>query len=597
MSVLAVAIGALVAAAPAVAQDGSAAPKRPEVSNARPTSPSVTVNLVNALVKQGVLTEEQAQALIKQAEDEAYVARQAAKDANTKADEAAKTATAAAAAASPPGTKRVTYVPEVVKKQLREDLRREVMQQARAEGWASPGKYPEWASRIRFYGDLRTRYEGQFFPDGGYNGYDFNAVNIGSAYDIFSVGNPWISTYNGTEDRERFRLRARLGLDADLNEDFSAGMRIATGDSNSPVSTNQTLGGSGGNFSKYSLWLDRAYLRYQPVQEIAVSAGRFDNPFWTAGDMVWNKDLGFDGAALKAKGEIAPGLAAFLSAGVFPIFNTSLNAGLDYESNATGTDSVKVKSNDKWLQGGQIGLSTILADHWSFTLAGAFYNFSGVQGKLSSPCDTSNAKMTCDTDLYRPSFAQKGNTYMALRDPDPSLISPASQYQYFGLASEFRPVVVSARLDLSHFDPVHVLFDGEFVKNTAFDRAAVAGVAVNNFGPDVYNSSGTKIADGGYEGGDTGWFGRVTVGHPEIKQLWDWSVHAGYKYVESDATVDAFTDSDFGLGGTNLKGYFIGASLGLADNISASMRWLSANSIADYPYAVDVLQIDLNAKF
>lgn len=164
MSVLAVAIGALVAAAPAVAQDGSAAPKRPEVSNARPTSPSVTVNLVNALVKQGVLTEEQAQALIKQAEDEAYVARQAAKDANTKADEAAKTATAAAAAASPPGTKRVTYVPEVVKKQLREDLRREVMQQARAEGWASPGKYPEWASRIRFYGDLRTRYEGQFFP-------------------------------------------------------------------------------------------------------------------------------------------------------------------------------------------------------------------------------------------------------------------------------------------------------------------------------------------------------------------------------------------------------------------------------------------------
>ena len=53
--------------------------KRTGVSQARPASPNATINLVNMLVKQGVLKEEQAQLLIKQADDEAYVAREAAK--------------------------------------------------------------------------------------------------------------------------------------------------------------------------------------------------------------------------------------------------------------------------------------------------------------------------------------------------------------------------------------------------------------------------------------------------------------------------------------------------------------------------------------
>jgi Putative porin len=74
-------------------------------------------------------------------------------------------------------------------------------------------------------------------------------------------------------------------------------------------------------------------------------------------------------------------------------------------------------------------------------------------------------------------------------------------------------------------------------------------------------------------------------------------VNAGYKYLESDAVIDAFTDPDFGLGGTNLKGYIPGGSLGLADNVWATVRWMSANNIGGAPYAVDVIQLDLNARF
>lgn len=580
-------------AAPAAAQDDSLPQgKRPTVSRDAPPSSNATVNLINLLVKQGTLSEEQAAALIKQADDEAYVARQATRDAAAKAEGAEKKATTAADAVSPPGTKRVTYVPEIVRKQLREEIRAEVMDRAHKEGWASPGLYPEWAQRIKFYGDLRARYEGDFFPPGNGPLQNFNATNTGSPFleDNANAVNPYFPpTYNTSQDRNRFRFRARLGADVNLFEGFTAGMRIATGESSSPVSLNQTFGGNGGNFSKYALWLDRAFIKYQPTQDFAASVGRFDNPFWSPTDLVWYRDLGFDGLAVQAKHEIAEGLTPFFAGGAFPVFNTDLNAGLN---SIDLSGPIKSPSRDKWLLGAQSGFAARFDPETTLTMAVAYYDFTNVQGKLSSPCLVATATDFCNTDLLRPPFAQKGNTYMRLRDI-PALISPVTtlNYQYYGLASEFRPVVASAQLDFAHFNPIHVVLDAEYVWNTAFDRWAVAAVAVNNFGPTPTG------APGPYDGGNQGWLARMTVGNKQIRHLWDWNAHVGYKYLESDAMVDAFVDSDFGLGGTNLKGYFIGANVGLGENIWGSVRWMSANNIAGLPYAVDIVQLDFNARF
>ncbi|MFB9262978.1 putative porin [Bradyrhizobium erythrophlei] len=583
----------LALAAPAAAQDEPAQPaKRPTVSrNAAPSS-NATVNLINLLVKQGVLGEDQAAALIKQADDEAYIARQATRDATAKAEGAEKKATNAADAVSPPGTKRVTYVPEIVKKQLRDEIRAEVMAKAEKENWASPGKYPEWAQRIRFYGDIRARYEGDFFPRGNGPLQNFNATNTGNPFleDNANAINPYFPpTYNTNQDRERFRFRARLGADVDLFEGFSAGLRIATGENSSPVSTNQTFGANGGNFSKYALWLDRAFVKYQPVQDVVGSVGRFDNPFWSPTDLAWYKDLGFDGFAIQAKHEVAEGFTPFFVGGAFPVFNTDLNAGLNI---STLSGPIKSPSRDKWLFGGQGGFGARFDPETSLTMAVAYYDFTNVRGQLSSPCLVATASDICDTDLLRPPFAQKGNTYMRLRNI-PTLTSPVTtlNYQYYGLASDFRPLVASAELDFAQFNPIHIILDAEYVWNTAFNRAAVSAIAVNNLGPT------TTGAPGPFNGGNQGWLARLTVGNKEIKHLWDWNAHVGYKYLESDAMVDAFVDSDFGLGGTNLKGYFIGGNLGLGENVWASVRWMSANGIAGLPYAVDVVQLDLNARF
>jgi hypothetical protein len=61
--------------------------------------------------------------------------------------------------------------------------------------------------------------------------------------------------------------------------------------------------------------------------------------------------------------------------------------------------------------------------------------------------------------------------------------------------------------------------------------------------------------------------------------------------------VDAFTYSDFHLGGTNAKGYFFGGGLGIARDIDLSARWYSAREVTGPAYSVDVIQVDLNGRF
>ena len=121
-----------------------------KVSRRHPVSPDVVINLINLMVENKMIKQSQADALIKQAQDEAYVSRQATKEAAMKAAQATREADAAAAAVTPPGTRRVVYVPEIVKHELREEIKREVLRTAQREAWASPGAYPEWASRIYF---------------------------------------------------------------------------------------------------------------------------------------------------------------------------------------------------------------------------------------------------------------------------------------------------------------------------------------------------------------------------------------------------------------------------------------------------------------
>ena len=97
------------------------------------------------------------------------------------------------------------------------------------------------------------------------------------------------------------------------------------------------------------------------------------------------------------------------------------------------------------------------------------------------------------------------------------------------------------------------------------------------------------------------------VGMPSVRLADDWQVFASYKYIGSDALIDGFTDSDFGLGGTNLKGFVLGGSYGLYRDTAVGLRWYSARNIqgmtydpaviAGQRYEVDTVMVDMNVRF
>lgn len=577
----------LAVAEPAVAEP-SLAPSAPAAA----PSQNVTINLINRLVQRGVLSKEDSEDLIRQAEADAAMARAQA--------QAAMQAVASAQSLPPVSadTVRVTYIPEVVKDQIKEDLRHDVMQQAFEEKWAAPRALPSWVTNFRLFGDLRVRYQGDFFPAGNDNTGglpNFNAINTGSPFDVTGYNYP--SLLNADQDRTRFRLRARLGAEVNLEEGFTAGVRIGTGENNSPVSANQTMGGvnsttanQGGNFSKYSVWLDRGFLKYEsPASNdvlFSATVGRFDNPFFST-KMIWADDLGFDGAAVQAKYKGFDCVTPFFVAGAFPVYNTDFN----FASN----QPAKFHSEDKWLEGFQLGADVKISRDWNAKGAVAYYLYQGVDGKLSSPFTPLSTADIGDTDARRPAFAQKGNTYMALRDIVPTSANGYGtlyQYQYYGLATPFRELALTGQVDYRGFDPFHISLTGEVVKNTAYDAAAINSVAVNNRGQDRSNGD-----FGDYAGGDMGWIVNLNFGSPALQKRWDWNLNVGYRYVESDAVVDGFCDSDFGGGGTNLKGFTVGGGLGLSSRVWVALRWLSADSIAGPAYKNDIIQFDINAKF
>ena len=132
----------------------------------------------------------------------------------------------------------------------------------------------------------------------------------------------------------------------------------------------------------------------------------------------------------------------------------------------------------------------------------------------------------------------------------------------------------------------------EATKNIAFDRGAINQTAVNNRGP---SAGGGAL--GAYEGGDSAWYVGFVAGKPALENRWDWQAGINYRYVESDAVVDAFTESNFGGGGTNVKGFTIGATLAITPAVQLGIRWMSSDEIAGPPLSSDLLQVDLQAKF
>ena len=207
----------------------------------------------------------------------------------------------------------------------------------------------KWAENIKWSGDLRYRHES-------------------------------IDDDTKTTKRDRNRIRARLKMKAKINDEWDAILRLASGSSDSPTSTNQTLGDS---FSSKEIWLDWAYADYHPesMPGLNVLLGKMANPFYKVGknQLIFDGDLSLEGGAATYVWNLNDSTSAKLTGGAFWLRERSTDA----DTSIFGIQGLlKHKlSKDSHLLGGV-----------------SYYDFGNIQGKSLS--DISSKGNTTSGGLY-----------------------------------------------------------------------------------------------------------------------------------------------------------------------------------------------------
>ncbi len=522
---------------------------------------ATTQALIEALVSQGLLTRERADTILRQAHEAGVAAAQ-------NAAQPVNAGSASTPTTPPQKVLRVPYVPEVTRKQMSEEIKTEVLAQAKSERWGDAGALPDWLGRLTIAGDLRVRGEGDYYADS----------NVPAVIYHQQTSTPaWSPDLNNTTNSlGRMTMRARLGVEAKLSDESSAAIRISTGNSTSgATSTSQTLGN---DFNKYSIVLDRAWIDWRPLKSVGITAGRMASPFYNT-DLSWADDLSFDGVATKLSTFAGEHSKVFATVGAFPL------------------ETSGVSSSSKWLLGAQIGASFRVMDGLQAKFGLAAYDFRNVEGQREvNPPPTGPLAGTLPyfASQYSANWRLKGNTLIALNDPT-STAAPV-----WGLASKFRPVNLTGSLTVDAFAPVMVKMSGDFIKNIGFDLNDIdqrAGVALNQ----LYKKNRAAQA-------------RLDVGVDQIQKRGDWQAFTAYRYFERDAWVDGFTDTTWNLGGTNYKGWSLGLNYGLDRHLWLGTRWTSTRNLDDgvrfvdgsgltvgtmsnAPLRIDVFQLELNARF
>lgn len=559
---------------------------------------NLTINLMQLMVKRGLLDQTSSDQLIAEAEREEAEAR-AGGAAPSPGPVAMASAQTADLPPPKPGAVRIPYVPDVV----RDEIKAEVVEQAKAENWAQPHAVPDWTKKITISGDVRLRYEDDLYSKTNANDIiNFAQLNAQGPVDVNPATNlSGVPILNTLQDRDnQLYIRARLNIEAHPSDWVTADIRLASGSTNTPVSTSQLLGGG---LTKKDFWLDRAYIDIHPWQGIGGAFGRIPNPFFST-DLVYDTDLNFDGAAAYGSYPVwaSQGVKLFGTAGAFLTGYSDAN----FPDNATSDQ--KSKTQAKWMIGTQGGVEWTTS-RFSWKTGVGYYSFENNQGQLSQPCALYAGITQCSTDSSVPAFMQKGNTLFLIRNitPDPNALPGATPLpQFAGLAMPFHVLNVTSTFDLPAFGK-HLALTGDYARNLAYKAGDVCrygefGLPVNNVvAPSAANTDVCSGATGPnapqFKSGPNAFMLRASFGDPDPERFGQWSLVAGYKHLDPDSVLDAYTDADFHLGGTNAKGYFISLMSGLWEGSNVQLRWFSSDQVYGVPMSIDVLQVDLNARF
>jgi hypothetical protein len=296
------------------------------------------------------------------------------------------------------------------------------------------------------------------------------------------------------DERNYQQLRARLGLQAELDPELSVYLRLATG--SSAISTNQTLGDSKDpGMPRRSFGLDMAYLNWAFSNEGRIWAGKTANPFWSPNkeSLIFDPDISFEGTALKWEPQWSSS-KAFFNFGGFVISE-------NYDT-AARQDVV-----DSGILGAQVGFSE-KTEFGTGTIHSGYFNYLNIQDKeiTSFQKDALPDPYSAPYDRYRGNIVYR---------PD-----PVARLYYFQDKFIIRSLGFEWKVDFDviDFNPMSVALFYDSAENTEageLNKASLYGVGIKS--------------------------GR-------LQASWTW-----YEK-QAESVVGAFTDSDVNGGGTDNKG-------------------------------------------
>ncbi len=142
-----------------------------------------------------------------------------------------------------------------------------------AETPAAKLSLPDYVTNLKFYGDVRYRFE--YLDEKPENSLIARAAGLGN--------------YSTTTERNRYRVR--IGADYTFTDNFKAGVELESSTAND--SANQTMGDA---YGKYSINLGLAYLQWKPIDWLTLTGGKQRNPIYTT-NLVWDPDINPEGGS------------------------------------------------------------------------------------------------------------------------------------------------------------------------------------------------------------------------------------------------------------------------------------------------------------
>ena len=388
----------------------------------------------------------------------------------------------------------------------------ETKEQVKAE--IAEGKFsslPAWVQNTKMKGDFRVRYQ----------------LDHAKPSDV--TGN--------TSDRNRGRIRLRLGWDTKVNDQLMVGAGLATGTTDvtsydAARSNNQSFGSA---FAKKPVVLDYAYFKYTPIPWASVLGGKMKYLPWRPTDVMIDNDITPEGGVLQLSKR----------------FNAKLNLFLD--TMVLMLSDTEPGTHDAMAYATQGGAEYQLTDNYSLKGAVSFYDFSNVKGRALDGSQGTNTK-----DI---GSGNTGTNKYGFR-----IITPAVE---FGIKDPFKAVANATGLSI--LDVEKLSFFGEYYQNLD--------------APDK----------------NTGYAGGFGIGNAAVDNWGKWQLQYVYSMLEKDSVLDTLPDSDRYSGKTGIRGHKVSLQYGLAKNMwlqLAGFSFQNINQIGTNRRApTTVIQLDWNMKF